>query len=52
MTRAFTLDHPIGFLLFAAGLTELFFETAVGIVTAPVGVPFFLYLARRDQRGM
>jgi iron complex transport system permease protein len=28
------------------------FETPVGIVTAAVGVPFFLYLARRDQRGM
>lgn len=28
------------------------FETPVGLVTAAVGVPFFLYLARRDTRGM
>jgi len=28
------------------------FETPVGLVTALVGVPFFLYLARRDTRGM
>jgi iron complex transport system permease protein len=28
------------------------FETPVGIVTTAMGVSFFLYLARRDQRGM
>ena len=28
------------------------FETPVGLITALVGVPFFLYLARRDRRGM
>lgn len=28
------------------------FETPVGLITALVGVPFFLYLARRDERGM
>ncbi|MRH43796.1 iron chelate uptake ABC transporter family permease subunit [Aquibacillus halophilus] len=28
------------------------FETPVGTVTALVGVPFFLYLARREGRGM
>jgi len=28
------------------------FETPVGLITALVGVPFFLYLARRDTRGM
>lgn len=28
------------------------FETPVGLITALVGVPFFLYLARRDKRGM
>lgn len=28
------------------------FETPVGTVTALVGVPFFLYLARRDGRGI
>ncbi|ADI14277.1 FecCD family ABC transporter permease [Truepera radiovictrix] len=28
------------------------FETPVGLLTALVGVPFFLYLARRDKRGM
>lgn len=28
------------------------FETPVGLMTALVGVPFFLYLARRDTRGM
>lgn len=28
------------------------FETPVGLITALIGVPFFLWLARRDQRGM
>lgn len=28
------------------------YETPVGLITALVGVPFFLYLARRDKRGM
>jgi iron complex transport system permease protein len=28
------------------------FETPIGVITALVGVPFFLYLARRDRRGM
>ncbi len=28
------------------------FETPVGLVTALVGVPFFLFLARRDKRGI
>lgn len=28
------------------------YETPVGLVTALIGVPFFLYLARRDTRGM
>ena len=28
------------------------FETPVGTITALVGVPFFLYLARRDGRGL
>lgn len=28
------------------------FETPLGLVTALVGVPVFLYLARRDERGM
>lgn len=28
------------------------FETPVGLMTALVGVPFFLYLARQDKRGM
>lgn len=28
------------------------FETPVGAITALVGVPFFLYLARRDGRGL
>lgn len=28
------------------------FETPVGLLTALVGVPFFLVLARRDERGM
>jgi iron complex transport system permease protein len=28
------------------------FETPVGLLTALVGVPFFLFLARRDTRGM
>jgi iron complex transport system permease protein len=28
------------------------FETPVGLITALVGVPFFLYLARRNKRGM
>ena len=28
------------------------FETPVGLITALIGVPFFLYLARRDTRGM
>ncbi|WP_412677765.1 FecCD family ABC transporter permease [Bacillus swezeyi] len=28
------------------------FETPVGAVTALVGVPFFLYLARRERRGL
>ncbi|MCK0471786.1 iron ABC transporter permease [Halalkalibacter sp. APA_J-10(15)] len=28
------------------------FETPVGAITALIGVPFFLYLARRDGRGM
>lgn len=28
------------------------FETPVGAITAMIGVPFFLYLARRDRRGL
>ncbi|PGT76728.1 iron ABC transporter permease [Bacillus sp. AFS040349] len=28
------------------------FETPVGVVTAIIGVPFFLYLARREGRGL
>jgi iron complex transport system permease protein len=28
------------------------FETPIGAITALVGVPFFLYLARRDRRGL
>lgn len=28
------------------------FETPIGLITALVGVPFFLYLARRDGRGL
>lgn len=28
------------------------FETPVGVITALIGVPFFLYLARRDGRGL
>lgn len=28
------------------------YETPVGVITALIGVPFFLYLARRDRRGM
>jgi len=28
------------------------FETPLGLITALIGVPFFLWLARRDQRGM
>ncbi len=28
------------------------FETPVGLITAIIGAPFFLYLARRDTRGM
>ena len=28
------------------------FETPVGLITALIGVPFFLYLARRDTKGM
>ncbi|CAN5255938.1 hypothetical protein BH23CHL1_BH23CHL1_12370 [soil metagenome] len=28
------------------------YETPVGVITALIGVPFFLYLARRDTRGM
>lgn len=28
------------------------FETPVGLITALIGVPFFLYLARRDERGL
>ncbi|WP_078378769.1 FecCD family ABC transporter permease [Sutcliffiella halmapala] len=28
------------------------FETPVGVITAMIGVPFFLYLARREGRGL
>ncbi|GAE35697.1 ABC-type Fe3+-siderophore transport system [Halalkalibacter akibai JCM 9157] len=28
------------------------FETPVGAITALVGVPFFLYLARSERRGL
>lgn len=28
------------------------FETPIGLLTALLGVPFFLYLARRDRRGL
>ncbi|USG66189.1 iron ABC transporter permease [Brevibacillus ruminantium] len=27
-------------------------ETPIGVITAVIGVPFFLYLARRDRRGL
>jgi iron complex transport system permease protein len=28
------------------------FETPIGVLTAMIGVPFFLYLARRERRGL
>lgn len=28
------------------------FETPIGVLTALIGIPFFLYLARRDRRGL
>lgn len=36
----------------AARMVNPPFETPIGLMTALIGVPFFLYLARRDQRGM
>ncbi|QHZ45617.1 FecCD family ABC transporter permease [Bacillus sp. NSP9.1] len=36
----------------AARMVNPPFETPVGAVTALVGVPFFLYLARRERRGL
>lgn len=36
----------------AARLVNPPFETPVGAVTALVGVPFFLYLARRERSGL
>lgn len=44
-----------GLLLFADILGRIVnapFETPVGAVTALIGVPFFLYLARKDGRGL
>ncbi len=36
----------------AARMVNPPYETPIGLVTAVIGVPFFLYLARRDRRGM
>ncbi|MBR3207315.1 MAG: iron chelate uptake ABC transporter family permease subunit, partial [Bacillus sp. (in: Bacteria)] len=36
----------------AARLVNAPFETPVGAITAIIGVPFFLYLARRERSGI
>ncbi|MGG3467611.1 iron ABC transporter permease [Neobacillus pocheonensis] len=36
----------------AARMVNAPFETPVGAITAIIGVPFFLYLARRERRGL
>ncbi|WP_456279495.1 FecCD family ABC transporter permease [Bacillus sp. AK128] len=36
----------------AARMVNAPFETPVGAITALIGVPFFLYLARRERRGL
>lgn len=36
----------------AARMVNPPFETPIGLITALIGVPFFLWLVRRDERGM